>query len=45
MRRLTVTPAAHWRCPAGIKNIADRRYREHGSGLDQTGLNVTMPLA
>ena len=32
--------AEHWTLNVGVENIADKRYRSHGSGLDARGRNL-----
>lgn len=36
------TPSARWRVTMTLENLADRRYREHGSGLDAAGINLIL---
>jgi outer membrane receptor protein involved in Fe transport len=37
--RLDWTLPSHWRLGLSVENLFDRAYREHGSGIDATGIN------
>jgi outer membrane receptor protein involved in Fe transport len=39
--RIGWTPNANWALALRLENLGDRRYREHGSGLDEPGRNIT----
>lgn len=38
------TPAAPWRVSLALENLFDRRYREHGSGIDGEGFGVALSV-
>lgn len=38
------TPSERWRVTMTLENLTDRRYREHGSGLDATGTNLILGI-
>lgn len=38
------TPSERWRVTMTLENLTDRRYREHGSGLDATGINLILGI-
>jgi len=42
--RLGWRPAASWGVALRVENLADRHYREHGSGLDEPGRNAMLTL-
>lgn len=39
--RIGWTPTPAWRLALRLENLGDRRYREHGSGLDEPGRSLT----
>ncbi len=39
--RVGWTPTENWALALRLENLGDRRYREHGSGLDEPGRNIT----
>ncbi len=39
--RIGWTPNANWALALRLENLGDRRYREHGSGVDEPGRNIT----
>lgn len=42
--RVRWTDGDAWRVDVGIDNLFDKRYREHGSGIDAPGRNLSLTL-
>lgn len=42
--RIAWQPNERWRAQLFLENLSDRRYREHGSGIDEPGRNVSLAI-
>jgi len=42
--RIRFTPGEAWQLALGIDNVTDKRYRRHGSGIDEVGRNFSFSI-